>query len=66
MPMGGLPAGLMVHNVRPDRDGFVITEVWRTESEMRHFHEAAVMPALAEVGLDGAEVAGGPLGFAKP
>jgi hypothetical protein len=54
--MGGPPAGLMVTIVRPDTDGFLITGVWRTESEMRRFYEAVVVPALAELRLNAHEL----------
>lgn len=50
--MGGPPGGLMVHFSRPHGDGFLMVDVWRSESEMRTFHDASVIPVLAAVGLD--------------
>ena len=65
--MGGPPAEFMVNIVRPDSDGFLITAVWRTESEMRRFHEAISVPAFAELGLDAQELEVWPVwGFARP
>ncbi|HWI01647.1 MAG TPA: hypothetical protein VNT27_15075, partial [Propionibacteriaceae bacterium] len=67
MTMGGRPAGLMVNMVRPDNDGFLITAVWRTEPEMRRFYEEAVVPALAELGLNVQDLTVWPVwGFARP
>jgi hypothetical protein len=67
MSMGGPPAGFMVTVVRPDSDGFLMIEVWRTESEMRRFHEAVVVPAFAELGLNAQELEVWPVwGFARP
>ncbi len=40
---GGPPAGLMVHVVRPDGDGFAIMGVGRSEFERRQFHESVVL-----------------------
>jgi hypothetical protein len=34
---GGPPDGLMSHVVYPDGAGFVVAEVWRTESEGQHY-----------------------------
>jgi hypothetical protein len=66
MTMGGRPAEFMVNIVRPDSDGFLITGVWRTESAMRRFYEAALVPALAELGLNAQELTVSPAwGFAS-
>ena len=48
---GGPPAGLMAQVNRPDEDGFLMIGVWRSESEMRDFHESTLLPQLAAVGL---------------
>jgi hypothetical protein len=64
---GGPPAGLMAHVVRPDGEGFVIMGVWRSESEMRQFHESVVLPGLDELSLVPGESTVWPLwGFAAP
>lgn len=49
---GGPPEGLMVHLARPDGDGFLLCDVWRSEVDMRRFHDAVLLPALAEAGLE--------------
>jgi hypothetical protein len=64
---GGPPAGLMAHMVRPDGDGFMIIDVWHTESAMRQFFESVVLPGLEEVQLVPRELDVWPLwGFAAP
>ena len=50
--MGGPPAGLMVHLTRPEGDGFLLSEVWRTEADMRSFYEDVILPKLADAGLE--------------
>lgn len=35
MAAGGPPAGLMSHVVYPEGEGFVVAQVWRSESEAR-------------------------------
>jgi hypothetical protein len=65
--MGGPPAGLMVHVAKPDGDGFVIVDVWRTEAEMREFHDAVLSPAVAAADLDAELPLVSPVwGFARP
>ena len=49
--MGGPPAGLMVQVNRPEKDGFLMIGVWRSEAEMRTFHESTLLPQLAAIGL---------------
>ena len=51
MELGGPPPGLMVHFARPDGDGFLLSNVWRNESDMRPFYDDVVLPRLAEAGL---------------
>jgi hypothetical protein len=48
---GGPPAGLMSHAVYPEDDGFIIAEVWRVESEGRHYIDDVLGPLLAESAL---------------
>jgi hypothetical protein len=57
----------MVHLTRPQGDGFILTNVWRSEAEMRPFYDAVVLPALAEAGLEPEESSVSPAGaFARP
>jgi hypothetical protein len=51
MAAGGPPAGLMSHVVYPDRDGFVVAQVWRTEAEGRGYADDVLRPLVIEVGL---------------
>jgi hypothetical protein len=61
------PDGLMVHLTRPDGDGFVILDVWRTEAEMREFYDAVIVPALAETGAEADPPSVSPVwDFARP
>ncbi len=53
--MGGPPAGLMVHVGRPSADGLLITDVWRSEPEMRSFLDDVLLPRIAELGLKAGE-----------
>lgn len=48
---GGPPDGLMSHVVYPEGDGFVVAEVWRTESKGQHYLDQVLRPLIAEVGL---------------
>jgi hypothetical protein len=67
MQMGGPPAGLMAHLVYPSGEGFVICGVWRTEADMRPFHDEVVLAKLADVGLEPAETVVSPVwSFARP
>jgi hypothetical protein len=49
--MGGPPAGLMVHLTRPEGDGFLLSEVWRNEADMRLFYEDVMRHKFADAGL---------------
>lgn len=51
MAAGGPPAGLMSHVVYPDRDGFVVAQVWRTEAEGRGYVDDVLRRLVTEVGL---------------
>jgi hypothetical protein len=65
--MGGPPAGLMVHFARPEGDGFVIVDIWRTEAEMRAFYDSVLQPALAAAALPADPPTVSPVwGFARP
>ncbi len=48
---GGPPDGLMSHAVYPERDGFVISQVWRTSTEGESYTESALRPLITELGL---------------
>jgi hypothetical protein len=49
--MGGPPDGLMAHFARPAGEGFLICNVWRSETEMKPFYDDVVLPGLADAGL---------------
>jgi hypothetical protein len=64
---GGPPAGLMSHVVYPDGDGFVLAEVWRTESEGAAYLDEQLRPLLARRGLTAGETDVRPVwSFARP
>jgi hypothetical protein len=52
---GGPPAGLMSHVVYPADGGFVVAEVWRTESDGQPFLRDVVHPLLTQLGLTAGE-----------
>lgn len=65
--IGGPPPGLMSHMAYPDDGGFVVADVWRTESEGRSFLEAYLPPLLTELGLSADETVVRPVwSFARP
>jgi hypothetical protein len=67
MEGGGPPLGLMSHVVYPDKDGFVLADVWRMESDGQSFVKEVLHPLLAELGLTAHEVAVLPVwSFARP
>jgi hypothetical protein len=67
MSAGGPPAGLMSHVVYPGGDGFVVAEVWRTESEGRDYIDEVLRPLVTEVGLTPLETECLPVwSFARP
>jgi hypothetical protein len=51
MASGGPPSGLMSHVVYPDADGFVVSDVWRTEDEGRAYVDHTLRDLVTEVGL---------------
>ena len=51
MRAGGPPAGLMSHMVYPEGDGFVVAEVWRTESAGQHYVDNVLRPLVDELSL---------------
>ena len=55
MEAGGPPAGMMSHVVYPDADGFIVANVWATESEGRSFADDVLGPLATEVGLGSPE-----------
>ncbi|WP_350277589.1 hypothetical protein [Kribbella sp. HUAS MG21] len=64
---GGPPPGLMSHVVYPDGDGFVVADVWRTESEGSSFVDDVLRPLLAELHLKAGETTARPVwSFARP
>lgn len=48
---GGPPDGLMVHLAHPFREGFLIVDVWSSESAFRSWWTDVMEPALAELSL---------------
>ena len=64
---GGPPAGLMSHVVYPHGEGFVIAEVWRTDSEGVTYVDDVLRPLLAGLELNAVEAAILPVwSFARP
>jgi len=52
---GGPPPGLMSHVVYPEGDGFVVAEVWSTESQGQPYLDDVLRPLLAEMDLTASE-----------
>ena len=48
---GGPPDGLMSHVVYPQGDGFVVAEVWRTESDGQHYVDNVLRQLVSELSL---------------
>ena len=64
---GGPPPGLMSHLVHPEGDGFVVAEVWRTESHGQSYVDDVLRPLLAELHLTASETTVLPVwSFAQP
>jgi hypothetical protein len=64
---GGPPSGLLSHVVYPDDDGFVVSGVWRTETEGRDYVDEMLRPLVKEVGLTARETVCLPAwSFARP
>lgn len=65
--MGGPPPGLMLHVVRPAGEGFLLSQVWRGETDMRPFYDDVMLPRLIEAGLEPREPSMSTVwGFAAP
>ena len=64
---GGPPPGLMAHVVYPEGDGFVVAEVWSTESQGQPYVDDVLRPLLAALHLTVSETAVLPVwSFARP
>jgi hypothetical protein len=64
---GGPPPGLMSHVVYPEGDGFVVAEVWRTESHGQRYVDDVLRPLLAGLHLTASETTVLPVwSFAQP
>lgn len=64
---GGPPPGLMSHVVYPEGDGFVVAEVWSTESQGQPYVDNVLRPLLTELHLTGSETTVLPVwSFARP
>jgi hypothetical protein len=64
---GGPPDGLMSHVVYPEGDGFVVAEVWRTESAGRDFVDDVLRPLVGGVSLTATDTQVRPVwSFARP
>ena len=48
---GGPPDGLMSHVAYPEGDGFVVADVWRSESDGRQYVDDVLRPLVGGVGL---------------
>jgi hypothetical protein len=67
MGAGGPPAGLMSHVVYPEGEGFVVSQVWRSEAEGRTYVEEQLRTLVADVDLNPGEVEVVPVwSFARP
>ena len=51
MSAGGPPAGLMSHVVDPEDEGFVVSQVWRSEAEGRTYVDGELRQLMADVAL---------------
>lgn len=67
MAAGGPPAGLMSHVVYPEGEGFVVAQVWRSETEGRDHIVDLLSGLAAEVDLTLGEIDVVPVwSFARP
>lgn len=67
MSAGGPPPGLMAVVVYPDGDDWILSEVWRSEAEMRDWLDSVVLPAVAATGRSVDETVVSPVwSFARP
>lgn len=66
-PLCWSPLGLMVHVARPEGDGFLLLQVWRTEGEARRSFEESIRPELTRLGLTHGELTTWPVwSLARP
>ena len=64
---GGPPDGLMSHVVYPQGDGFVVAEVWRTESDGQHYVDNVLRQLVSELSLTAKDTNVRPVwSFARP
>ena len=64
---GGPPDGLMSHVVYPEGDGFIVAEVWRTESDGRHYMDDVLRPLVGDLSLTAKDAHVRPVwSFARP
>jgi hypothetical protein len=57
----------MVHVARPEGDGFLLLQVWRTEGEARRSFEESIRPELTRLGLTHGELTTWPVwSLARP
>ena len=67
MRAGGPPPGLLSHVVYPADDGFVVADVWRSESEGRAYVADVLVPLAEHLGLALSEPQVRPVwSFARP
>ncbi len=64
---GGPPPGLMSHVVYPEGDGFVVAEVWSTESQGQPYVDDVLRPLMADLHLTASATTVLPVwSFARP
>jgi hypothetical protein len=64
---GGPPDGLMSHVVYPEGEGFVVAEVWRTDSDGQHYVDDVLRPLVGELSLTAQDTEVRPVwSFARP
>lgn len=64
---GGPPDGLMSHVVYPEGGGFVVAEVWRTESDAQHYVDDVLRPLVGGLSLTANDAQVRPVwSFARP
>ena len=64
---GGPPDGLMSHVVYPEGDGFVVAEVWRTESAGQHYVDDVLRSLVGDLSLTATDTYVRPVwSFARP
>ena len=57
----------MSHVVNPEADGFVVAEVWRTESDGQHFVDDVLRPLVGDLSLTAKDTNVRPVwSFARP